>query len=175
MSIAPWSANAVEPGLPTIPVPESTERPLHRIREVREQQGVTLRTAARRMEVPMEQVRRQEETTEDMSLSELYQWQHALNVPVGDLLVDMDAPLSMPVLQRARLLKMMKTARSIRETAQAEQVQRMANMLIEQLIEVMPELSEVSPWHSVGQRRTLDEMGRIVDNVYSDNSFSDSM
>jgi hypothetical protein len=24
----------------------------------------------------------------------------------------------------------------------------------------MPELADVTPWHSVGQRRTLDDMGR---------------
>jgi hypothetical protein len=32
----------------------------------------------------------------------------------------------------------------------------------------MPELKEVSPWHSVGQRRSLDEMGRIAENPLGD-------
>jgi hypothetical protein len=36
-------------------------------------------------------------------------------------------------------------------------------MLSEQLVEIMPELKQVAPWHSVGQRRTLDEYGRIVE------------
>jgi hypothetical protein len=31
----------------------------------------------------------------------------------------------------------------------------------------MPELKEVGPWHSVGQRRTLDEVGRIASNPIS--------
>ncbi len=30
----------------------------------------------------------------------------------------------------------------------------------------MPELSEVAPWHTVGQRRSLDELGRAADHVY---------
>ena len=45
---------------------------------------------------------------------------------------------------------------------------RMAENLVEQLLELMPELKEVSPWHSVGQRRSLDEMGRIAENQIGD-------
>ena len=33
-------------------------------------------------------------------------------------------------------------------------------MLIEQILEIMPELADVTPWHTVGQRRTLDDVGR---------------
>ena len=32
----------------------------------------------------------------------------------------------------------------------------MAENLVEQLLDLMPELKEGSPWHSVGQRRSLD-------------------
>jgi hypothetical protein len=32
----------------------------------------------------------------------------------------------------------------------------------------MPELKDVSPWHSVGQRRSLDELGRIAEQPFSD-------
>jgi hypothetical protein len=39
------------------------------------------------------------------------------------------------------------------------------------LVEMMPELKEVGAWHSVGQRRTLDEMGRIVERAYSEEVF----
>jgi len=41
-------------------------------------------------------------------------------------------------------------------------------MLAEQLIEVMPELRGVGPWHSVGQRRSLDEWGRIAEQTLPD-------
>jgi hypothetical protein len=47
-------------------------------------------------------------------------------------------------------------------------------MLISQLVELMPELKEVSAWHSVGQRRTQDEMGRIVERTIPDNFFGDA-
>jgi hypothetical protein len=42
----------------------------------------------------------------------------------------------------------------------------MAQTLCEQLTEMMPELKEVAPWHTVGQRRSLDEMGRVAENVF---------
>jgi hypothetical protein len=44
----------------------------------------------------------------------------------------------------------------------------MAENLVEQLLELMPELAEVSPWHSVGQRRSLEEMGRIAEQPVCD-------
>ena len=44
----------------------------------------------------------------------------------------------------------------------------LAENLIDQLQELMPELKEVSPWHSVGQRRGLDEVGRIAEQPISD-------
>ena len=47
----------------------------------------------------------------------------------------------------------------------------MAENLVEQLLDLMPELKEVSPWHSVGQRRSLDEMGRIADQPLGDPSY----
>jgi hypothetical protein len=57
----------------------------------------------------------------------------------------------------------MKTAAAIRERAGNHPVSRLAQMLIEQLLELMPELKDVGPWHSVGQRRSLDEYGRAAE------------
>lgn len=149
-------------------------RVLHRIADARRRQGVSLRSVARRLNKSAEQVRRLEEPTSDMLVSELYEWQQALEVPIADLLVDSEAPLSEPVLTRARLLKIMKTVRAIRESTKCVSIDRMASMLEQQLIEVMPELQEVSAWHSVGQRRSHDELGRTAERVIPDSFFSDS-
>jgi transcriptional regulator with XRE-family HTH domain len=149
------------------------QRPLHRLADARRRQGVSLRSVARRLNKSAEQVRRLEEPTSDMLVSELYEWQQALEVPITDLLVDSDAPLSEPVLARARLLKIMKTVRAIRETTKCVSIDRMAGMLEQQLIEVMPELKEVSAWHSVGQRRSHDELGRTAERVIPDSFFTD--
>lgn len=144
------------------------ERPLHRLAAVRRQQGVSLRNMARRLGADVSTVLHQEEEDSDLPLSVLYHWQRALDVPVADLLVDSDAPLSAPVMERARMVKVMKTAVAIMEKAQTNSQRRLVTMLMEQLIEIMPELREVSAWHSVGQRRTLDEFGRAIERTLPD-------
>ena len=141
---------------------------LHRIGEVRRLQGMSLRTAARQLETDVRSIRAQEQATTDLKLSDLYRWQQALEVPVSELLVDTDDRLSRPVRERGALLKVMKSARAIVELAHPGPARRMAENLVTQLLELMPELAEVSPWHSVGQRRSLDEMGRIAEQPVGD-------
>lgn len=136
---------------------------LHRIQEVRRLQGMSLRTAARQLGTDIRSIRTQEQSTTDLRLTDIYNWQRALDVPISELLVDEDEPLSRPVRERGAMLKIMKSARSIVESAPPGPTRRMAENLIEQLLEIMPELKDVSPWHSVGQRRSLDEMGRIAE------------
>jgi hypothetical protein len=46
-------------------------------------------------------------------------------------------------------------------------------MMADQLVEIMPELRDVNPWHTVGQRRTLDELGRIALETVPDTIFFD--
>lgn len=177
MSVADdWNVSTGMYGTPASPVPiTNSERPLHRVAEIRRKQGISVRSAARRMGTSMEQVRRQEQATCDMTLAELYRWQQTLQVPIAELLVDIDGPLSQPVLTRAKLLRVMKTARSISEMSESVGVGRLCRMLEEQLVELMPELRDVSPWHSVGQRRTQDELGRIAEHPYPDSFFTDSI
>lgn len=141
---------------------------LHRIQEVRRLQGMSLRTAARQLDTDVRSIRAQEQATTDLKLSDLYRWQQALEVPVAELLVEADEPLSRPVRERSSLLKVMKTARAIVELAHPGPARRMAENLVEQLVEIMPELAEVSAWHSVGQRRSLDDMGRIAEQPIGD-------
>jgi hypothetical protein len=127
------------------------------------------------MHTSMDQVRRQEDPGCDMTLSDLLRWQKALEVPVADLLVDSDAPLSEPVLTRARLLRVMKTVRAIKESSNSPSIQRFSTMLEQQLVELMPELKDVSAWHSIGQRRSPDELGRTAERVLPDTFFNDSL
>ena len=142
--------------------------PANRIRHVREQQGVSLRTAARRMQSDIRTVREQEDEFSDLRISQLKQWQDILEVPLIDLLDEPGGPLSRPVMERAKLLRIMKTAVSIAENSTEEPIQRFAQMLREQLVDLMPELEDVPGWHSIGQRRGLDEMGRIAENPVMD-------
>jgi transcriptional regulator with XRE-family HTH domain len=146
-------------------------RPLHRIREVRLQQGLTLRTAARHMGASVRQLRMEEEETTDLRLSDLYRWQQTLGVPTEDLLCEPEGALSRPVMDRARLVRLMKTAAAILENAPTPRLERLAQTLVEQLVEIMPELEQVNPWHAVGQRRSLDELGRVAEQQIADDFF----
>jgi hypothetical protein len=125
------------------------------------------------MELSASDIRHQCDPQSDLRISDLMQWQQVLEVPLSELLIDSDGPLSDPVKRRACLLRVMKTAKAILESAHDRSVKRMATMLVNQLVELMPELAEVSAWHSVGQRRTQGELGRIVERSIPDNFFSD--
>ncbi len=57
----------------------------------------------------------------------------------------------------------MKTAQAILERSTSTSIRRMAQMMVDQLVEVMPELKHVGAWHSVGQRRSLNELGRVAE------------
>ncbi len=143
----------------------------HRIAEVRRQQGVTLRNVARRLGIPLPVVRRQERPDCDLRISDLLRWQEVLEVPIAELLVEGDGQLSGPVLERSRMVKLMKTAAAIRERSSDPGIGRMVAMLVEQILEIMPELADVTPWHSVGQRRTREELGRTARLVVSEEVF----
>ena len=162
MNVCHISSTPVETVVPTVSVSKKTLAPvMHRIRDVRQQQGISLRTAARNLGMEMREVRAQEEETADLHLSDLYRWQSALEVPLAELLVESNEPLSRPVMERAHMVRVMKTAQSILEKGSSPAIRRLAQMLVEQLTQIMPELAGVSPWNSVGQRRSLDDVGRI--------------
>ena len=148
-------------------------RPLHRLGTVRRVQGISRRTLARRLNTEVSTVRLQERETADLLLSDLYEWQRALDVPVSELLVESADPLSPPILKRAQLVRVMKTVQAIFSEAKQVRVRRMAEMMIEQLVQLMPELAEVGPWHAVGRRRRRDEYGAAAQRRLSDDIFMD--
>lgn len=156
-----------------VPLPSATTRALHRLAVVRQQQGISRRTVARRLNLDLASVREQECETNDISLSQLYAWKDVLEVPLNELLIEADDTLSPAILQRAQLVRLMKTALAIQESAKQETIRRMIQTMIEQLLEIMPELAGVGPWHAVGQRRRLDELGIAADRRMSDEVFLD--
>lgn len=156
---------------PPPPNRAASEGRLHRIASVREQQGVSLRAVSRQMGTEIRRLREQEDEAADLRLSDLYRWQEVLDVPVEELLVEPGTTLSQPIMERARLLRLMKTATSILESSRSPGIKRMAQVMVEQLVEMMPELESVSGWHTVGQRRRLDEYGQVVERCVSEDAF----
>lgn len=138
-----------------------TKRKLHRIAQVRLSQGVSERTLCRRLRIDVKQLRALEDPTSDIPLSMLLEIREALDVPFADLLEESDG-LARPVLERAKLLKAMKTAVSLKECKLAPRPSRLVAMLNEQLIELMPELAEVGGWPEFGSRRGSDSIARIL-------------
>ena len=145
------------------------EKPLQHLSAARRRQGLSLRCVAKRLNTTIADVRDQEDENRDLLLSELYAWQQVLEVPISELLAEPDDSLSPQVLDRARMLRVMKTARAVRSHAKTAEQQHLAETLLDQLTDVMPELKSVSAWPSVGQRRTSDEMGKIVENPIPEN------
>ena len=141
------------------------QAPLHRIAEVMEQEGVTPRGLARRLGTTRAKVTKAMDPTTDMSLSELYRLQAALQVPATELLSASCDGLNPAILLRTRLLRMMRTVRSIQEMSTEDRVQTLATQLVEKLTEMMPELKDVSAWPSKGQPRQSHELGAIACNV----------
>jgi len=167
MSITGYGATGTEFRYPAVVKWPTADRPLHRLRRVRRQQGVSLHTMAQRLRTTVGDVKWQEQEKADLLLSKLYRWQKVLDIPVAELLVEPDEPLSPPVMKRARMVRLMKTVAAILERSQEPAIERLARMMADQLIEIMPELEGVGPWNAVGQRRTMDELGQAAQRCIS--------
>jgi len=153
---------------PVGPIVELHPQSLQKLGAARRRQGLSVRCVAQRLGRTVGEVRGQEDERADLLVSELYRWQAALEVPIEELLYEPKDALSPRVQMRARLLKVMKTAMALRRQARSEAERRLARLLIEQLLEIMPELKEVSGWPAVGHRRRADEVGRIGENPIPD-------
>jgi transcriptional regulator with XRE-family HTH domain len=145
--------------------------PLHRLGTIRRREGISRRTIARRLRTGINEVKRQEDETADLLLSTLYQWQEVLEVPIWELLVDSHEPFSSPVRSRAKMLRVMKTAVTILQRTQQTSIRRLAQMLVEQLTELMPELEGVGPWPAVGKSRQPSDYGQAVHRRVPDELF----
>ncbi len=133
----------------------------NRVALVREQQGVSQRTMARRLGIDLKAYQALEAPQADLLMSQLSALQSALDVPLIDLLEDSQS-LSRPVAERAKMVKVMKTAVAMREMPCNARIGRMVHTLCEQLIEVMPELAEVSGWPQFGSRRGQSALGKAL-------------
>lgn len=187
MSIGQWNAtsdHAVEShntspadtSLPSKPAAEpvaATSQPMQRLAAVRRMQGLSRRAVARRLNVEVDEVRRQESETADLPLSIVYAWQKAMDVPLAELLVEGDDASTSPILRRAQLVRLMKTVLAVRDQAKQDSIRRMAETMWEQLVEIMPELAHINPWHAVGKRRRLSELGIAAHRHLTENVFLD--
>lgn len=109
---------------------------MHRLGTVRRQQRVSLDEVAQRLGLPLDVVLSQENESSDLRLSELREWAEVLGVPVERLLIDADSLLERPLLEQSQMLRLLQIASRIRDDAATSGVQRMAEVLVAQLLEI---------------------------------------
>ncbi len=136
--------------------------PLHRLPAVRRQEGISQRSMARRLGISVSALKSQEDEFADLRLSTIRKWSIVLKVPVAELLLEPEDGLAPHLETRGRLVRVMKTAKALVAKVRRTEARRLADMLVDQLVDIFPELKEVGPWHSVGKRRTDDELGRVA-------------
>ena len=130
---------------------------------------------ARHLGITVEDVRRQECKTTDLPLSVLHKWAKVLGLPVAQLVEESDDSLSTPLFNRASLVRVMKTAMAILERIRDPRTKRLGQTMVDQLMEIMPELRGVDALHVVGKRRRLDEVGIAAERRLSDEVFMDEV
>ena len=158
-----------------VPIHVESALPLHRLGEARRQENISCCNVARHLGITVQDVRRQECNTMDLPLSVLHKWAKVLRLPVAELVEEPDDSLSTTLFNRAGLVRVMKTAMAILERAGDPQTKRFAQTMVDQLIEIMPELRGIGAWNAVGNRRRLDELGIAAERRFSDEDLMDAM
>ena len=155
--------------------PREPSAALHRIGEARRRQGLSLRTVARRMHQAVAEVRSQEDNDADLQLSTLYRWREVLDVPIEELLVEPNETFSLPVLRQTQMIRFMKTTLTILSVAKDESVRTLANMMVNQLVEIMPELKRVRSPLSPTDWPTSRKIGRAAEYTFPDTLFDERL
>ena len=154
-----------------VPLTGPSAPPLHRLATVRRQQRVPRHTLASRLNIGIEEVRQQEDENSDLLLSTLYEWREILDVPVAELLVEPGDGLPSPVLLRSQLIRLMKTVRTILDKTKRDSIRWLAETMVNQLVEIMPELSEVGVWNIGGRQRRRSELGAAAQRCLATDMF----
>jgi transcriptional regulator with XRE-family HTH domain len=162
-------SSVIQSSVPTTVIPlvmasqaGQPRRPLHRIRAVRRTERISYQQLARRMHIQVKNVIEQEDECCNLTLTELYQWQEALGVPVTELLLEPTLDLAPPTLKLGRMVKLMKTALALVATKSRTRSRRLAQNLVSQLLEIMPELKDVTAWPKEGTRRSMKDLTRAT-------------
>jgi transcriptional regulator with XRE-family HTH domain len=143
-------AEVPSPG-PDIPVE------LHQIQLTRQREEKSLKAVARHLGLSPADAHDQEDPRTDLKLSQLYRWAAVLEVPPQELLNRDDSSIEL-ASQRGALVRMMKTIQMLLQAVSSnERLRIIAETLYEQLISIMPELHDVTPYPTASGRRMLTE------------------
>lgn len=147
--------------------PSKSTRPLHFIASTLRKQNATLAGCARRLGLTPAEAAAQARPDADLTLSQLYAWRAVLDVPTSELIPFVDV-VPDPIRNRALLLRTMKTARQLQNLSRGTRLEPAVASLVDQLVELMPELAETPAWPTVGQSRAPRESGSATRRVDAD-------
>lgn len=145
----------------------NSTQPLHFIASTLRKQNATLAGCARRLGLTPAEAAAQIRPDADLTLSQLYAWRAVLDVPTSEL-IPFDDVVPDPIRNRALLLRTMKTARQLQNLSRGTRLEPAVASLVDQLIELMPELAETPAWPTVGQSRAPRETGSATRRVDAD-------
>ena len=145
------------------PLPAAPLRPaLHRLAAARREKGLSLKAMAAKLHVDVETVRQQEQETGDLWLSVLEQWRQALDVPLAELLVETSYPLALPRIPERKTAELLNAVLAILKQTKQPGIRRMAHTLVDQLVELRPELKSLAAQCGAGGAQLLDSQGQSV-------------
>lgn len=124
---------------------------LHQIATVRREQNISIVSCAKKLGISVQEARYQELPTTDLTITQLLAWKEVLEVPLSELVGQTGDDLENPIRNRAKLVKIMKSAKQVLQVAHESRVRYIGETLVDQLVELMPELAEISAWPDVGQ------------------------
>ncbi|MGI5832609.1 MAG: hypothetical protein ACOX6D_08810 [Thermoguttaceae bacterium] len=149
----PSAASAAKP---------ENDRPLHQVAVARRNQAVSVASCARKLGISVQEARRQEQPTTDLTLSQLMAWKKVLDVPLSELIGPIEDELENPIRNRAMLVKVMKSAKQVRRLTRESRIRIISDNLIEQLVLLMPELESITAWPDVGQSHEARSLGQAA-------------
>ena len=117
--------------------------PLHCLRDARCRKKISKETVASHLGIDVALVELLENESTDIPLSLLHEWKKLLDVPFGELLIDEEGLMYDTRYIQDQLDSMLKTALKIAQQSKHGPVKHMVNNLIDQLLQIMPELHEV--------------------------------
>lgn len=132
----------------------------HRLAEVRQLAGVSLRSISNRTGLTMRTVREQE-TSNDVTLLDLMRWKEALGVPFAELIRDSPEKMDEMTRWRAGFIQLMRSVRSLTQLELTEQQETVVRNMENELHKLMPELKDVGSWPRFGERRHKNEPSRV--------------
>jgi len=162
---------------PTIPMKIvyrfDPEKPLHQLQAVRDRQGMSVRKIAGNIGSSISIVQAEEEPGSDLLVSQLYRYQIALEVPLIELIEEPNDKSESSVGARASLVQVIKFFHSIRNRdGLPRRYVKLLDLFRVQICELIEDgaklFREISPWPSVGHRRSTGEVGRIAEHSVPD-------